>query len=81
MGQANAIPEVQTEHNVTVGTFSRYYQDRGGWDPNNQFNPTTILCLSKTRTWISIHLLCSMVLGERLLFILLILVELLTITV
>ena len=50
MGQANAIPEVQTEHNVTVGTFSRYYQDRGGWDPNNQFNPTTILCLSKTRT-------------------------------
>jgi hypothetical protein len=24
-----------------------------GWDPINQFNPTTFLCLSQTRTWIS----------------------------
>ena len=31
-----------------------YYQDGKGGDPILQFNPTTTLCLSQGRTWISL---------------------------
>jgi len=54
-------------------------------DPIKWFNTTTFLCLSQTRTWISNFMswsfICSMICGERELFILLRLVKLLTITV
>jgi hypothetical protein len=58
----------------------------------NQFNPTTLLYLSQARTWISNIMCCGLLLslcwpslfklslGERWLFVLVILVELLTIT-
>ena len=57
-----------------------------GLDTINRFNPITFLCLSQAKIWISnvvFHgfFLCSVSEGERWLFILLILVELLTITV
>ena len=52
----------------------------------NRFNTVTLLCLSQARTWISNFIccglfLCSMIWGERWLFALLILVELLVFTV
>ena len=31
---------------------------REGWDPINQFNPTTSVCLSQARTWIS-NIICG----------------------
>jgi hypothetical protein len=33
---------------------------REGWNPINQFNPVTFLCLSHTRTWISIVTCCGL---------------------
>ena len=55
-----------------------------GWDPFNWFNTDTCLCLSQARTWIS-NICCGLfVLSEfseyeRWLFVLLILVELMTV--
>ena len=67
----------------------RCNQEGEGWDPINLFKPTTFLGQPRARTWISNFisnmwsLLCAMVWGDsdRRLSILLILVELLTITV
>ena len=55
---------------------------RGGWDLINRFNPAKCLCLSQTRNWFCkriVVVLCFDVRGGC--FVLLILVELLTITV
>ena len=58
------------------------YQEGRRWDPINRFNPTTLLCLSQTRTWIT-NVLCRgiFVFSERILFVLLILLDFMTITV
>ena len=57
-----------------------------GWNFINRFDPTTLMCLFKVCTWIAnvicfMDFLCSMISGEMWLFVLLMLVELLTITV
>ena len=49
------------------------------WEPINQFNHDTFLCLSQARTWISNVIIVFFMLGERWMFVLLISVELLTI--
>ena len=62
------------------------YQEGEGWDPINRFNPATFVYLYQARYWIfSVICRCpppsSMIWGERWLFILLILGELLSIAV
>ena len=47
----------------------------------NRFNPTIILCLSQTMSWVSITTCLGLFCIQWLLFVLLILIELLTITV
>ena len=72
---------------VSVSPLEINLSKEEGWDTIKQFNKVTFLCLSQATTWISnairhgLLFLCSMSRGDRWLFILLILVELLTITV
>ena len=61
----------------TTSIYVHNYQ-RGDGDPINQFNTSTYLCLSQGMSFLLSFLCCSLILGERWLFPLLILVEIMT---
>jgi hypothetical protein len=78
--------QFSTQINIHIPLEIQISEGEGGLDPSNQFNPVSFLCLSETRIWISIIIFrgplgVQWVKGERWSLVLLILVELLTITV